>query len=334
MALVLVIRIGDDELSATFDQPRVVIGRSEGCDFRIPDLSVSHRHASIRQRGSDYTVVDEGSENGTFLRKMRLHPYSPVPFPAGSMLRLGRVWVQARVEAAMPTSHLVRATREIALVMAGRVLDSEGSGGIPRLVVLEGPDAGMEVNLKDPGRSVVIGRGREADMSIDVDGASRRHARVVRRGDVAMLRDLGSRNGTVVGDSVVGVEDDVTLRPGDRFAIGPDLFAFENPAVEALREIEAAEAEQMRSDEIVEMPDIPGAVCDEQEESGDQEGVEEPRHDEEAYTDVRRVYPRNERISTKDKRSGWGNTDIVVVLLAIGVLAVSIFCILWLFRDH
>ena len=40
------------ELSLAFDTPRLVIGRGDGCDVRLPDPSVSHRHASIRQRGA------------------------------------------------------------------------------------------------------------------------------------------------------------------------------------------------------------------------------------------------------------------------------------------
>ncbi|HQK19121.1 MAG TPA: FHA domain-containing protein, partial [Polyangiaceae bacterium] len=77
MAVTLVLRSDSSDSSITFDQPRVVIGRGEACDFRIPDPSVSHRHASIRQRGTELVVVDEGSTNGTFVGTTRLHPHSP-----------------------------------------------------------------------------------------------------------------------------------------------------------------------------------------------------------------------------------------------------------------
>ena len=53
---------GEPDLPAvSFDGPRVVIGRSGSCDLRIPDASVSGRHASIRADGAQWTVVDEGS---------------------------------------------------------------------------------------------------------------------------------------------------------------------------------------------------------------------------------------------------------------------------------
>src|SRR6188474_810176 len=64
-------------LSITLDAPRVIIGRGEGCEVRLPDASVSHRHASIRQRGAEYIVLDEGSANGTFVGPVRLSPQAP-----------------------------------------------------------------------------------------------------------------------------------------------------------------------------------------------------------------------------------------------------------------
>jgi hypothetical protein len=45
--------------------PRVVIGRSRGCDIRIPDVNVSRRHAELRQEGAAYWIVDLDSMNGT-----------------------------------------------------------------------------------------------------------------------------------------------------------------------------------------------------------------------------------------------------------------------------
>src|SRR5262249_5035608 len=79
MALTIVIRSGDTRTRAqiTFDAPRVVIGRGDGCEVRLPDPSVSHRHASIRQRGSEYVLIDEGSSNGTFVGPVRLSAQAP-----------------------------------------------------------------------------------------------------------------------------------------------------------------------------------------------------------------------------------------------------------------
>ena len=37
----------------SFDAPRIVIGRGRNCDVSLPDPSVSFRHASIRQQGTE-----------------------------------------------------------------------------------------------------------------------------------------------------------------------------------------------------------------------------------------------------------------------------------------
>ncbi len=327
MAVTLVIRSDGDEPSVTFDQPRVAIGRGEGCDLRIPEPSVSHRHASIRQRGTDLVVVDEGSTNGTFVGTARLHPHSPMTLHHGSMLRFGRVWVEVKFESVLPTSQPVQVTKDLALAMVARALGNDGVGVTPRLVVVEGPDAGREVTLEEAGRAIVIGRGRDVDFPIDVADASRRHARVVRRGEVALLRDLGSRNGTQMGGEHVAADRDTALRPGDRFVIGPDVFVFENPAVEVLRQIESAEDEALRSDEP--LPDPPHSSVDLTPEPPAEPAppVEQPK------PAPRPMLPRNERRSPAKKGTGWGKADLVIVLLALAVLALSAVGMFWLFRG-
>src|SRR3954469_11308238 len=99
MAVTIVVRSGDEgasELSLTLDSPRLVIGRGEGCDIRLPDPSVSHRHASLRQRGGEYVLYDENSTNGTFMDRVRLPPQTPRVVRSGERVRVGRVWLALR----------------------------------------------------------------------------------------------------------------------------------------------------------------------------------------------------------------------------------------------
>ena len=53
----------------------LTIGRSSGCDVRLPwDERVSRVHAALDQVGHDWTLVDDGlSRNGTFLNGERLN---------------------------------------------------------------------------------------------------------------------------------------------------------------------------------------------------------------------------------------------------------------------
>ena len=64
----------------------------------------------------------------------------------------------------------------------------------------------------------IIGRDPGSHVWLDVAGVSRRHARIVIDGDEVQLEDVGSKNGTTVGDAPV--RSPVALRDGDRVAFG------------------------------------------------------------------------------------------------------------------
>jgi len=82
--------------------------------------------------------------------------------------------------------------------------------GIPRrtvtkdravLFVLRGPQHGATFRLYR--QSTVVGRGEGADVRLTDDAISREHARLTLEDDGVYLEDLGSRNGTTVGDHPV-----------------------------------------------------------------------------------------------------------------------------------
>jgi DNA-binding winged helix-turn-helix (wHTH) protein len=64
----------------------------------------------------------------------------------------------------------------------------------------------------------IIGRDPEADVLLDYSTVSRRHARLVVSEAGAVLEDLGSKNGTTIGGTVLTAA--MTLCNGDRFACG------------------------------------------------------------------------------------------------------------------
>ncbi|MBI5533005.1 MAG: FHA domain-containing protein [Deltaproteobacteria bacterium] len=340
MAITLLVRSGGAQGSTpaqsgiTFDLPRIVLGRGDGCDVRLPDVSVSHRHASIRQRGSEYIVVDEGSTNGTYVGAVRLHSQSPRVIRNGEMIRLGRVWIEIRIEHIAATAQPAQATRELALALVARALDAQGETARPRLVGIEGPDEGKELDLSEPMRPYVLGRGRDVDLPIDVSDASRRHAQVVRRGDTLLVRDLGSKNGTHIEAGPVPVDRDATLRVGDVLRIGPDAFVFEFGAIEALKELEHASDEPLDASQPVEPPDPPPG------DTPPPPSAPAPKVDE-IFPDPNEpqdeapppaAIARSHR-SKQKKGGGWSRTDVAVGLLALVVLGLSAIGLVWLFRG-
>jgi len=71
--------------------------------------------------------------------------------------------------------------------------------GQPRtLVVTQGPLAGTSLPLRESG--TVIGRNPESALVLDDDFASGRHARIFQREGAWFVEDLGSTNGTFLGD--------------------------------------------------------------------------------------------------------------------------------------
>jgi DNA-binding winged helix-turn-helix (wHTH) protein len=76
--------------------------------------------------------------------------------------------------------------------------------------------AGVELVLRQ-GENL-IGRAPEAHIRIESPKVSRRHARIVVEGDTAVVEDLGSKNGTFVGD--VKVEGPMPLGNGDQLRLG------------------------------------------------------------------------------------------------------------------
>jgi DNA-binding winged helix-turn-helix (wHTH) protein len=79
----------------------------------------------------------------------------------------------------------------------------------------------------------VLGRDPESAVAIPSGLVSRHHARLVVDGDRAVLHDLGSKNGTLVGGR--RVEGSVELTDGDEIRIGPVLLVFCAPATDSTR---------------------------------------------------------------------------------------------------
>jgi hypothetical protein len=64
----------------------------------------------------------------------------------------------------------------------------------------------------------MVGRDPAADVCLDAPSVSRRHSRILLAGDSITLEDLGSKNGTTVGD--LRVTRTTALHDGDRVTFG------------------------------------------------------------------------------------------------------------------
>jgi len=94
----------------------------------------------------------------------------------------------------------------------------------PRLVVERAPghDPGMIYDLDG---DIVLGRGEQAEIRLEDPFASSRHARVYEQGNIVVIEDLGSTNGTYLNEELLQTLR--PLHPGDRVRIGDSEFSFE-----------------------------------------------------------------------------------------------------------
>jgi hypothetical protein len=101
---------------------------------------------------------------------------------------------------------------------------SADAGGVPKLRVAAA--AGLRSGAAyDLSQGALLGRGDQADNRLEDTFASTQHARLVPQGEVMVLEDLGSTNGTYLnGEPLRGPQP---LHVGDSIRIGDSEFTFE-----------------------------------------------------------------------------------------------------------
>ncbi len=182
-----------------------VCGRTEGSIRVGDDPAVSPRHARFTLREGVLSVEDLGSLNGTFLRIR-----APCRLGVGAELRVGRQLLRLEPRASAPPP-----------APGARPFGAEDPGSRFRLSQLL-EDGGLgEIFPLAEGENAV---GREAGrVTFPADRyVSARHARLLVKGEVVTLEDVGSSNGTFVR-----LSGPARLAPGDQLLVGAQLLRVE-----------------------------------------------------------------------------------------------------------
>jgi hypothetical protein len=100
-----------------------------------------------------------------------------------------------------------------------------GGATEPRLVVERAPghEPGMIYDLEE---GAVLGRGDAAEIRLEDPFASGAHARIYRQGNLMVIEDLESTNGTYLNEELL--DGPRPLHPGDRVRIGDSEFTYED----------------------------------------------------------------------------------------------------------
>jgi pSer/pThr/pTyr-binding forkhead associated (FHA) protein len=236
------------------------VGR-EGADVTLPDKTISRLHAHLMV-GEDNSVVveDLGSTNGTQVNGERLAPNAPRTLVDGDTVRFGSIRLRFRaidssaeaIEAETPETPLdippvvpLLGAQDPVLSPISAILDSQVPEP-PALNPLERlfrAPVGTAVNARaklvatrgdmiseHPLIEGVTTFGRRADSTIVLRNdpyVSGNHAQIVGEGEVFILTDVGSTNGTLLNGDRLTPNQPMTLSQGDEIVIGGTIFRFE-----------------------------------------------------------------------------------------------------------
>jgi len=219
------------------------VGR-EGTDVLIFDKTVSRSHARLEiAEGGGAAVEDLGSTNGTQVGGERLLPNVSRRLAHGDAVQFGSVALILRLPESAINPEIV--PPPLAL------------GDTARAQVAGMQEGGVGIVLLKPGITTF---GRRPENTIVLAGdlyVSGAHAQISADGDVFILTDTGSTNGTLLNGERLPISTPVTLGSGDVVVIGATALRFDRlgPAGEVVEAAveetyqEADQGEEMQQEE-------------------------------------------------------------------------------------
>ncbi len=153
---------------------------------------------------------------GTRITKRRARRQAPVP--AGGPVAVGPSTAPTPVVGHQGRAGQGRAGQGRA--GQGRGAQGRGSQRSARLVVTQGPLTGAIVPLGQS--AVVVGRAPGCTLVLDDDYSSSKHARIFPQAGQWFVEDLGSTNGTFVGDE--RIDAPTPLPPGRSVRVGRSVI--------------------------------------------------------------------------------------------------------------
>jgi len=188
---------GGDVYELPLEAAALSIGRAPDNDVVLDDPAVSRHHARIERSGDMASIVDLGSANSTRVNETEIEPKVPYRLREGDSVRIGAYSLRLRAE-----SGPISAGSRGGAVPQGLYVEQQASPpaasppvapSAPASLVVDTPQGTREFPL-DRDR-LVLGRDPTADITIDDQVVSRRHAELRRSGGGYEIVDLGSTNG-------------------------------------------------------------------------------------------------------------------------------------------
>ena len=208
----LLVAPGDTTIGAADDNALVL---------KQPGIAAHHAALSVGDRGFVLSVIDAGA---------RVH-VNARPVREKAIVRLGDVISLDTLQFVLKPDRDASIRTELpADSGAGRAADEVDTRtrNVPPKVVLRGVSGAYFGKIVPLSGKLTIGRGSDCNVVLDEPEMSRRHASIENSGDVILLRDLGSANGTFVNGVLVR---DAVLYPDDQIAFDHNRFLLEAPGL-------------------------------------------------------------------------------------------------------
>ncbi len=198
----------------------ISIGRALTNDVVLPDAKISRNHARLEHTDNGWTIFNLGSANGT---QVNGEPVERAALKAGDVIGIGTSLLTLETSPLRTEPEVLRLDSESDVdktLMEASVPVQLHETNLPRLVI---HTAERTWQVPFDSEALRIGRADDNDVVLAVPQASRHHARVERRGDDFILRDLDSTNGTWIRTQRVAEQ---ALQNGDTIRIGSAQLVF------------------------------------------------------------------------------------------------------------
>ena len=201
-------------------EKELTIGRLPECNIQIEDALISRTHARLELSGTQVTLIDLGSHNGTWVNDRKI--LLPTILVEGDKVRIGHsifVFRAAVIPAAVPAVIPVVAPALESTSEAPRQADGTMIWEMQAPLTLVRGD-GAEYGLNSDSK---LGRDPSNNILLDKDtSASQFHARLDLDKGRIFVTDLGSANGTWVNGR--RITSPTHLKHGDRIRLGNTIF--------------------------------------------------------------------------------------------------------------
>lgn len=186
----------------------ISIGRSSDCTWSVGhvDSSTSSRHAMISKRKNSFYLTDLGSRNGIYLNERKIKEVKLVP---GMVFRFGECTVVVSDPSAKSKTKL------------------------KPCFLRYSDENGRRRKFKIQNGSIKIGAGEKCDIVLNSGLVSTPHASLTRKKDGSCwLKDLNSRNGTLVNGMELPGKAERMLKNGDVISVADIELTFNDGSSE------------------------------------------------------------------------------------------------------